>query len=203
MGWYDQYILPRAIDFSCSRKGNMEQRKLVVPQLQGDVLEVGVGTGLNIPLYQADKIKHLFALDPSPEMISLARKKSDVVNFALDYLLDSAESIPLRSGSIDSVLITYSLCTIADAEAALAEIRRVLKPGGKLYFCEHGKAPDTTVQFWQNSLNRPWGYVSGGCNLNRDIPGLLTKAGFTIQEMNKHYIPGWKPLSYTYRGCAI
>ncbi len=181
----------------------MKQREKVVPLAEGRVLEIGVGSGLNLPFYTPGKVKHLWGLDPSRETWALAHDKLGKLDFDVEFIKASAEDIPLDRGSADTVLITYTLCTIPDVISALREARRVLKSDGTLLFCEHGLATDESVQRWQNRLNPIWTRLGGGCNLNRPIPELIQQAGFNIRSIDAMYIPGWKPASFNYWGAAI
>lgn len=203
MGLYGRFIVPRIVHFTCSRKPNMRQRAKVVPLARGRILEVGFGSGLNLPFYDAAKVQHIWALDPSSEMWVLAQERVHAVDFSVELLNASAEEIPLRDHSADAVLITYTLCTLPDVQRALHEMARVLKPGGDLIFCEHGVAPDESVRRWQNRLNPIWRALGGGCNLNRPIPLLLEQGGFRLHEMSSMYIPGWRPASFNYWGRAV
>lgn len=201
-GIYEKYVMPRAIHFVCGLKPMMDQRRKIVPRATGRVLEIGIGSGRNLPFYNSDRITHVWGLDPSPEMWALSKKNRESVNFDLEFIHSGAESIPLDDNSADTVLITYALCTIPDVTAALAEVRRVLKPGGSVLFCEHGTAPDASVLKWQNRLNPVWKKIAGGCHLNRQVPLIFEQSGFSVQEMDASYIPGWKPASFNYRGMA-
>lgn len=203
MRFYERFILPKVVNLACSMKPNMRQRARVVPLARGRVLEVGSGSGLNLPFYDASKVQHLWALDPSPEMWTMATKKARAAVFPVEFLRASAEDVPLAGESADTVLVTYTLCTIPDVLRALREMRRVLRPGGELLFCEHGAAPDESVLRWQNRLNPIWRRLGGGCNLNRPIPALVEQGGFRILEMSSTYIPGWKAASFNYWGTAI
>jgi len=180
----------------------MKQRKKLIPRATGRVLEIGIGSGLNIPFYDAKKVDHLWGIDPSPEMWSIARKNARENHLDAEFMEASAESIPIENHAADTVVMTYTLCTIADVHAALGEIRRVLKPEGKLLFCEHGEAPDENVKLWQRRLNPIWGKLGGGCHLNRPIPRLLEECGFSSDDLQTMYIPGWKPASFNYWGSA-
>jgi len=202
MGFYDKYLLPRLVHLTCGLNPAMKQRQKVVPLAVGDVLEIGIGSGLNIPYYDSDRVRHLWGLDPSPEMWSIARRNAAEFHLEAEYLESGAESIPLENNTADTVVMTYTLCTIPDPRRALDEIRRVLKPNGKLLFCEHGRAPDMDVERWQNRLNPLWGKLAGGCNLNRPIPDLLEQAGFRSADLQTMYIPGWKPACFNYWGSA-
>jgi ubiquinone/menaquinone biosynthesis C-methylase UbiE len=189
MGFYDKHILPKVLNWSCSMKPVQKQRQKVVPLAEGCVLEIGIGSGLNFPYYNPDKIERVIGLDPAEEMLTYAKRKSESVPFTVEYLVQQGESIPLESESVDTVLITYTLCTIPNVIAALEGMRQVLKQSGRLIFCEHGKAPDEAVRLWQDRLNPLWGRLGGGCNLNRDIPALIEAAGFGIDNLETMYLP--------------
>jgi len=200
---YNRFILPRVVHFTCSRNPNMRQRAKVVPAASGRVLEVGFGSGLNLPFYDSAMVQHLWALDPSQEMWALARAKAQRAPFPVEFLEASAEDVPLADGSVDTVVITYTLCTVPDVPRALAQVARVLRTDGRLLFCEHGLAPDERTRRWQNRLNPLWKRLGGGCHLNRDIPALLRAGRFQLIEISTMYIPGWKPASFNYWGEAI
>ena len=189
MGFYDRHILPRVLNWSCGAKPVQRQRQKVVPLAAGRVLEIGIGSGLNLPYYDPAKVERVIGLDPAEEMLTYARRKSGQLPFAVEYLALEGERIPLERQSVDTVLVTYTLCTIPDAIAALEGMRRVLKPGGRLIFCEHGKAPDAAVRRWQHRLNPLWNRIGGGCNLDRDIPALIEGAGFRIDSLDTMYLP--------------
>ncbi len=190
MGFYDRYILPKVIDMACGAKPIARQRQKVVPRARGRVLEIGIGSGLNLPYYDPAKVDHVIGLDPAAEMLRYAKRRSAALPFTVEYLPVKGEAIPLEANSVDTVLITYTLCTIPDPVAALEGMRRVLKPAGRLIFCEHGKAPDAAVRRWQDRLIPLWGWIGGGCNLNRDIPALIEAAGFAIDDLDTQYLPG-------------
>jgi len=201
-GFYARFILPRLIHWACGVKPVRRQRQKIVPLAEGRVLEIGVGSGLNLPFYDTDRISRLWALDPSIELLKLAETEASSLDLPVEWLPAGADVIPLADGSMDTVVITYTLCTIPDVQAALAETRRVLRSGGTLLFCEHGLAPDAAVRKWQNRLNRPWMAIAGGCHLNRDIPSIIQAAGFNIQKMDTMYLPGWKPGTFNFWGAA-
>lgn len=203
MGFYDRYILPRLVNCVCSQNQFACQRKKVVPLAKGRVLEVGIGTGLNLPFYDPKKVDHVWGLDPSESMQDMARKKALRSEFTVDFLSVSGEEIPLEKNSADTILMTYTLCTIADVSKALEEMGRVLKPGGRLIFCEHGRAPDKSVYKWQDRLNPFWRFVGGGCHLNRSIPRIIETNGFTIKTLETGYIPGLKLAGFNYWGTAL
>lgn len=169
----------------------------------GDVLEIGFGSGLNLPHYDSAAVKTILALEPSEEMWYLAQAAVKESPLTVRLLTASAEEIPLPDRSVDTVLVTYALCTVPDVPRALGECRRVLKTGGKFLFCEHGEAPDKGVRRWQNTLNPAWRRLAGGCNLNRPIPALLQAAGFRIVSLSTMYLPGWKPATFNYWGTAV
>ncbi len=202
MSIYEKYVMPRVVNLACGLKPTMKQREKIVPLAEGRVLEIGVGSGLNLPFYDAGKVQHVWGLDPSKEMWKLAQKTLRKINIDMEFLEAPAEAIPLDDDSVDTLMMTYTMCTIPEVLPALEEMRRVLKPGGRLLFCEHGVAPDESVRKWQNRLNPLWGKIGGGCNLNRPIPDLLQQGGFKIREMETMYIPGWRPASFNYWGSA-
>ncbi len=203
MGLYDRYILPRLIDAACSARPIDRQRAKIVPQAEGVVLELGFGSGLNLPHYDAKKVQRLIALEPSAGMLARAKAKASEAAFPVDILAETAEALSLGEASVDTVLVTYSLCTIPDPVAALSAARRVLKPGGRLLFCEHGAAPDADVQRWQQRIEPIWKVIGGGCHLSRRIPDLVRSAGFTIDKLDAMYVPKsprWA--GYNYWGSA-
>lgn len=202
MGIYDKYLLPKLVHFTCGQNPSMRQREKVVPLAKGRVLEIGIGSGLNIPYYNAQKVTHLWGLDPSSEMWAIAQKNAASHHLDTEFIQSGAESIPLDDNSADSVLMTFTMCTIPDVPSALDEIRRVLKPSGTLIFCEHGKAPDENINRWQNRINPVWKRLAGGCNINRPIDSLLKQSDFISRDMQTMYLPGWKPATYNYWGTA-
>ncbi len=202
MGLYEKYILPKLVDHICGLNPMMKQREKIVPLARGRVLEIGIGTGHNLPFYSAEHVQQVWGLDPSTEMWALAKNYLEMVDFDVEFIEAGAEEIPLDDEIVDTVLITYTLCTIPQILSALGEIHRVLGLHGKLLFCEHGKAPDKNVQVWQDRLNPFWKRFGGGCNLNLPIPSLLKQSGFNILEMDSMYIPGWKFASFNYWGTA-
>lgn len=203
MTFYENQILPRLIGCACGAKPITKQREKVVPHCEGRVLEIGMGTGHNLQFYNPEKVDMVFGLEPSAAMIERARPLAQEARFPVEFLDLPGEEIPLDKNSVDTVLLTYTLCTIPDPLKALANMRRVLKPGGKLLFSEHGRAPDAAVQKWQNRMNRVWGKIAGGCNINRDIPELISAGGFTITDENSMYVPSTPRIfGFTYWGSA-
>ncbi|MEM7692726.1 MAG: class I SAM-dependent methyltransferase [Pseudomonadota bacterium] len=189
MSFYEDKILPHVINCTCGSKPILRQRQKVVPFAEGRVLEIGIGTGLNLAYYDHTKVSHLIGLDPSQASWELAKQRAQALPFPVEFVAESAETIGLETDSIDSVVVTYSLCTIPDPVSALEGIRRVLKPRGKLLFTEHGRAPDEAVRRWQDRLDRVWGMIAGGCHLNRDIPRILELGGFQTESLETMYLP--------------
>lgn len=202
MNLYDRWMLPRIVHWTCGLKPTMRQRAKIVPAATGRVLEVGFGSGLNLEYYDRARVRHLWALEPSRDMWNLASARLPGSGLDVEFVEARAEAVPLEDHSADTVLVTYTLCTVPEVAPALGEMRRVLKPDGRLLFCEHGEAPDAAVRRWQNRLNGAWRRLGGGCNLNRRIPGLLCSAGFRIEWMEAMYIPGFRPASFNYWGAA-
>jgi ubiquinone/menaquinone biosynthesis C-methylase UbiE len=203
MGFYDSKILPPILDFMMRQPPIMKQREKVVPMARGRVLEIGIGSGLNLQFYDSGKLEKLWGLEPSPQLRERAAKRADEAHVELEFLNLGAEEIPIDDASCDTVLVTYTLCTIPDVASALREMRRVLKPTGSLIFCEHGKAPDASVRQWQDRINGVWGKFAGGCNLNRDIPALIADAGMRVQNLETMYLPGPRPMTFNYWGSAV
>ena len=199
--WYDQYVLPYLLDFACGLPAIAEQRRKVVPHAAGRVLEVGVGTGLNMPFYDRGKVQGLVGIDPAERLHALALRRSQRAGVPVELQALSAERLPLESSTFDCVVCTYTLCTVTDPLAALGEMRRVLKPGGKLLFAEHGLAPDARVARWQHRLEPIWSRVAGGCHLTRDVPKLLDAAGFRF-NVETAYVTRPRALSYNFWGEA-
>ena len=203
LSFYDKYILPKFLNCACGSKPINYQREKIVPLAEGTVLDVGIGSGLNIPYYNKSKIKYLYGLDPSIELLNLAKPLAKKNELEIEFLECGAEAIPLPNDSIDTVVITYTLCTIPDTQLSNQEIMRVLKPNGKLLFCEHGLAPDINIAKWQKRINPIWNKIAGGCNLNRDIPKLIRSSGFKISNMEEMYLPSTpKFAGYNYWGVA-
>ena len=189
MGLYNKYVLPKVLNCTCGSKPINYQRKKVVPLAKGLVLDVGIGSGLNIPFYDMTKIDKVIGLDPSVELNDLAVDVAEENNVDVDFMLCGAEDIPLPDNHVDTVLITYTMCTIPEVMEANKEMLRVLKPEGRLIFCEHGLAPDPKVAKWQSRIDPIWGKIAGGCHLNRNIPELITSAGFEIENIEQMYLP--------------
>jgi ubiquinone/menaquinone biosynthesis C-methylase UbiE len=203
MSLYERYVLPWVITKSCATKPIRKQREKVVPLAEGRVLEIGAGGGLNLPHYDKSKVDKVLGLDVSAELLSLAEEQAARMRVPFEGVLLDAASLPLEENEVDTVLVTYSLCSIDDLESALLEIYRVLKPSGKLIFCEHGAAPDRQVRRFQSALTPLWKRFAGGCRLDRDLPGEIEKAGFEIDWLEQMYLPGtWRIVGWNSWGVA-
>ena len=202
MDIYNRYVLPRLTHWVCSGKNMSNQRVKIIPQALGRVLEIGIGSGLNLPFYNPEKIDFIWGLDPSKQLREIAEKKAVDLPFNVEFIGLSGEEIPLEKNDADTVVVTYTICSIPDVLKALIEMNRVLKPGGNLIFCEHGIAPDDIILKWQNRMNPIWKKVSGGCNLNRHIPSLIEKGGFKIKNIDMAYMSSLKLASFNYWGTA-
>jgi len=202
MGLYRRYVLPRIIDLAMRNKDTMRLRAECIPRARGDVLEIGIGSGLNLAFYSTD-VKHIYGVDPSLELQRMALKKRVNKPIKVDFLLQSAEEpLPLPERSIDTAVITWSLCSIPDPTRALQQVRRVLKEDGSLLFVEHGHSSDPGVAKWQDRLTPMWKRIGGGCHLNRKIDETITASGFQIRELKTSYLPGPRPMTFTFQGIA-
>jgi SAM-dependent methyltransferase len=200
MGIYRDVILPKLCDLSMRNERLRPYRERVIGAAEGRVLEIGCGSGLNLPFYRA-AVREILALEPDPNLLAMA---GDVPNFGMrvNFIEASAEAIPLDDRSVDTVVTTWTLCTIPGSAAALSEMRRVLKPQGRLLFVEHGLSPDRGVRWWQDSLTPIWRRISGGCHLNRPIRSMIEDAGFRIDQIETGYMHGPKPMTFMYEGSA-
>ena len=202
--FYETNVVPKLLTVLCNTKPNHYQRQKIVPLATGDVVEIGVGPGLNLQYYNTTNVNKVIGIDPSDELNKIAKKNANKVNLDIEFNLSSAESIDLPTSSVDSVVCTFSLCSIPDPIKALNEIYRILKPGGKYFFCEHGISPDFFTKVFQNVTNIFYPKLSGGCHANRDIPKLITDSGLKIDEKDTMYLPGSvKFLGFNYWGVAI
>lgn len=202
MGLYERHVLPRVINLACSGEDADRQRRRVVPSATGRVLEVGMGPGLNLAHYDTSQVELVWGLEPNSAMRSLADDRITASGLDVRWLDLPGEEIPLDDASVDTVVLTYTLCTIADWERALGQMRRVLRPGGELLFCEHGEAPDEAVRAWQRRVEPVWKRLAGGCHITRRIPDLIERGGFRIDELDEGYQPGPKISGYQYWGRA-
>jgi len=202
MKFYDEKILPHLIDFACGMGQVMKTRAQVVPKASGRVLEIGIGTGLNLGFYDADKVSTIVGVDPAAQMQGLARQRAAAIDIPVEMIALELGQIQAADASFDSIVCTFTLCTIPDPLAALQEMRRVLKPGRQFLFGEHGRAPDLKVRVWQDRLTPLWRPLAGGCHLNRDIPALLKAGGFRLREVHSRYLQGPRPLTWVWHGWA-
>ena len=203
MSLYDDYFLPKLLDFCCGMEGFQNKRSQIVPLAYGRVLEIGIGSGLNFDYYNFDQVKEIVGVDPAVSSVAIAKSRAPKFNSKISFIESSAESIDLESESFDCVVIGYSLCTIPDPLKALSESKRLLKPQGSLFFMEHGLAPEDNIRKWQHRLTPGWKKLAGGCNLNRNIEELIEQGGFQFKELKKKYIKGPKIAAFQYYGEAI
>ncbi len=201
MGFYGDVVLPRLCHLAMRNRRFLPYRARVVGAAEGRVLEIGAGSGLNLPFY-GTAASEIVALEPAARLIAMARRAPGAATLPVRFLEASAETIPLEADSIDTVVTTWTLCTIPRAAAALAEMRRVLRPGGRLLFVEHGLAPEEGVRRWQNRLTPVWKRLAGGCHLNRAIDRMIDGAGFQVDRLETAYMPGPKPMTFIYEGSA-
>ncbi len=201
MGFYRDVIVPRLCDVSMRNKLLWPYRERVTGGAEGRVLEIGAGSGMNLPLY-GTRVTEILALEPDHHLMMKAGQKAAAAHRPVTFLEASAEEIPLDDCSVDTVVTTWTLCSIKDATRALGEMRRVLRSNGQLLFVEHGLAPDTSVRKWQNRIDPIWTRVSGGCHLNRPIVAIIGTSGFKIGRIDTDYAPGPKPMTFFYEGCA-
>jgi len=204
MSLYEKYVLPKFLNCACGSKPVARQREKVVPLAEGKVLEIGIGSGLNLPFYDKTKVDEIWGLDPSEELSEMARAVAIQEDMEVNFISSGAEEIPLPDDHFDSVLITYTMCTIPEVIRANTEIRRVLKNQGKMIFCEHGAAPDDNIRKWQKRINPFWGKIAGGCNIDRNIPSLIQDSGFDIIEIEEMYLPNTPKIAgYNFWGYAV
>lgn len=201
MGLYHDWIVPVLVDLSMRNTRLRPYRERVTRAAEGRVLDVGIGSGLNLPFY-GQQVCEIFGLDPSPRLLARARGKAPHTRVAIHLLEGSAECIPLADRSMDTLVMTWTGCSIPDIRAAFREMRRVLSPGGRLLFVEHGRAPEPAVARWQERLDPLWRRLSGGCHLSRKVDDLLSEAGFQIDRLEAAYIPGPKIMTFLYEGAA-
>jgi ubiquinone/menaquinone biosynthesis C-methylase UbiE len=202
VGFYAKYVLPRVIDVAMRNEETTRLRASWIPYARGEVLEVGIGSGLNLPFYSSE-VHRVYGVDPSVELQRMARKRAAAEPIKVEFLSQSAEEqLPIANASIDTVVVTWTLCSIPNALKALQQMKHVLKASGRLIFLEHGRAPDPGIAVWQDRITPVWKRVAAGCHLNRKIDDLISAAGFRITELKTCYLPGPRPMTYTYQGVA-
>jgi ubiquinone/menaquinone biosynthesis C-methylase UbiE len=201
MSLYQKHVLPRLLHLAMGQEALLPFRRRVAGAAEGRVLEIGIGSGLNLPLY-GPQVGSVIGLEPSPELLRMARERAASASVPVELLEASAEALPLDDASIDTVVTTWTLCTIPDARRALGEMRRVLKPGGALLFVEHGRAPESGVARWQDRLDPLWGRVAGGCHLNRKMDDLIASSGFRLDALANARLPGPRTHTFLYEGRA-
>jgi ubiquinone/menaquinone biosynthesis C-methylase UbiE len=202
MGFYEQQVLPRLVDLALSGKQFRERRARVAATLEGEVLEVGFGSGPNLPFYPP-AVTRVWAVDPAVVGRKLARRRVAASPVAVDYVGLDGQDLPLEDNRVDHVLSTWTLCTIPDVPRALAEISRVLRPGGGLHFLEHGRSPDPKVARWQDRLTPLQRRIGGGCHLNRPIDRLVAESGLRVTGLDNYYLKGPRTVGYMYEGVAV
>ena len=201
MSFYQDRIVPHLINLAMRNRQLVPYRERVISAAQGRVLEIGIGSGANIPFYRSSS-RELIGLEPAPRLIAMAQRASIGSVLPVTLIEGSSEAIPLDTASVDTVVSTWTLCSIPDAVVALREMRRVLKPAGRFLFSEHGLAPDPGMQRWQKWLDPSWTRLAGGCHLNRAISQLIEEAGFQIEHIATAYLAGRNPMTFMYEGAA-
>jgi ubiquinone/menaquinone biosynthesis C-methylase UbiE len=201
MSFYSEHVLPHLINLSMQNRELKPYRERIISQAVGRVLEIGFGSGLNLPFY-GPRVREILGLEPSVRLTAMAQRAVGQSKAPVTFIASSAETIPIENGSIDTVVTTWTLCSIPDAARALAEMRRVLKPTGQLLFVEHGLAPEDHVRKWQHRLTPMWKRIGGGCHLDRPIGKLIEGTGFRMRELQTGYMKGPKPLTFMYEGQA-
>jgi ubiquinone/menaquinone biosynthesis C-methylase UbiE len=202
MSFWANRVLPHLVEKACRSTTILEERKRWIPRAHGNVLELGVGSGLNLPFYDAAKVTRVTGIDPSAPLLERAASRASEAPFGVELLQGHAEALPFSDRTFDTVVVTYSLCSVDEPLHALAEARRVLRPDGELVFVEHGLALDPKTQKRQRMLTPLWRRVSGNCHLDRDIGSLLGDAGFRSEDISAGHTDGAKFLSFTYQGTA-
>lgn len=201
MSFYDDHVLPHVINLAMRNRYLLPYRQRAIAAAEGRVLEIGIGSGLNLPFY-GTQVREVLGLEPAPRLLGMAQHAASRTHIPTTLLQGSAESIPLEDSSVDTVVTTWTLCTIPEVLAALREMRRVLKPRGQFLFVEHGQSPEPSIRKWQDRLTPAWKYIGGGCHLNRPIRDLIEHAGFAIAQLDTGYMKGPKPMTFMYEGRA-
>jgi SAM-dependent methyltransferase len=186
---YDRFVLPRLLACACSSPPVMKQRAKVVPSATGRVLELGIGMGLNLGFYDPGKVESVTGVDPAPELRAAAQAAPRDPRLTVSVLDGTAEALPFEDAAFDCVVCTFTLCSVHTPSTALAEARRVLKPGGRFLFCEHGLAPDADVAKWQRRIEPVWKRIAGGCHLTRPVASAISAAGFDVTRHETMYLP--------------
>lgn len=199
MNVYESWVLPRLLDLVMRNREIQRYRARIVPQARGRVLEIGIGSGLNLPYY-GGAVERLYGLDPSPRLLAMTAERAHGLPYGVELINRGAEEIPLDDRSVDTVVTTFTLCSVSDPRRALGEMRRVLRPGGLLLFAEHGLAPEAAVRRWQWRLTPAWRRIAGGCHLDRAMDALIDEAGFALDELAAGYARGPRPMAYVYSG---
>jgi ubiquinone/menaquinone biosynthesis C-methylase UbiE len=202
MGFYAEWLFPRILDLVMRQKQMVPFRERIGKAAEGRVLDVGIGSGLNLPFY-GNQIDRVVGVDPSPELLRFAEERARETSNSVELLCGSGEALPIENHTIDTAVVTFTLCTVDSATATLAEIRRVLRPNGRLLFAEHGRAPQPRVAWWQDRLTPAWSRIAGGCHLNRKPDDLIRSAGFRIEGLETGYLKGPRPMVFVYSGSAL
>ena len=204
MGFYGRQIAPRLVHGGCSLRPVTQQRRRLVPQASGVVVEVGIGSGLNLPHYDAELVSRVIGVDPDPVLLGMGRERAEAAPFDVEIIPAFAEDLPIETASADTVLATYTFCSISDVNAALGELRRVLKPGGQLLFCEHGRSHRPGTAKWQDRITPMWRLLTGGCSLNRNISRQIANAGFRVISVDNFVLPMTpEVIGFHYLGTAV
>ncbi len=202
MSLWSEHVVPFLVEKACKSPEIKEERQRWVPRAHGRVLEIGVGSGLNLAFYDASQVDSVVGIDPSRKLLERAKPRADHAPVKVELTRCAAEKLPFAEASFDSAVVTYSLCSVDDPARALAEVRRVLRPNAELFFVEHGLARDESARAWQRRLTPVWSAVGGGCRLNRDVFTELRDAGFALEQSHADYSEGPRWLSFTYEGIA-
>ncbi len=203
-GFYGRQIAPRLLHGGCSLRPITQQRRRLVPQASGVVVEIGIGSGLNLPHYDPARVSRVIGVDPDPVLLRMGRERVEAASFEVDIFPVSAEDIPVETGTADTVLATYTFCSLRDVEGVLTELKRVLKPGGQLLFCEHGRSHHPGTAKWQDRFTPMWRLLTGGCSLNRNVSRLIANSGFRIVSVDNYVLPLTpEVLGFHYLGMAV
>ncbi len=202
-GWWERNMVPKLIGYCCSQPSIMEARQRVVPQASGDVLELGCGGGINMSLYDPSQITSFSGVDPSPALLETSRAEAQARGMTADIRAGVGEALPFDDAQFDTVMITFTLCSVHNQAQVLSEMRRVLRPGGKVLFLEHGRAPDESAYRWQRRIEPIWRHIGGNCHLTRQVIDAYAGAGFNLVKSDKGYMPQTpKPFAWTEWGEA-